>query len=69
MCFAFINCHFGSPLCHRLSEIATAPHQVVRHRCHNRRCVNPEHLVIGTRADNLRDEWDRQANGVDFNLL
>ncbi|MFD2855254.1 hypothetical protein [Seohaeicola zhoushanensis] len=41
----------------------------VRHRCHNRRCVNPRHLEVGDRADNLRDEWERQANGVDFALL
>lgn len=50
-------------------NLAATPHQVVRHRCHNRLCVNPQHLVIGDRRDNLEDEWDRQANGVDFNLL
>lgn len=27
----------------------------VRHSCHNRRCVNPEHLSVGTRRDNMRD--------------
>ena len=43
--------------------------QVVRHRCHNRQCINPEHLEIGSRADNKRDDWERMANGVDYDFL
>lgn len=42
---------------------------VIRHRCHNRLCINPDHLTIGSRADNKRDDWEFLANGVDFNLL
>ena len=43
--------------------------QVVRHRCHTRRCVNPEHLIEGTRADNKRDDYNHWANGTDCRHL
>lgn len=28
---------------------------VVRHICHNKRCVNPKHLLVGSQADNVID--------------
>ena len=30
---------------------------VVRHKCHNKNCVNPKHLELGTHAQNLQDTY------------
>lgn len=32
---------------------------VVRHKCDNKLCINPEHLELGTLADNIQDKVKR----------
>lgn len=51
---------------HRQAYILTfgqvAKGVVVRHKCDNRICVNPNHLIAGTGLDNCRDMWERNRS-------
>lgn len=38
---------------------------VIRHLCHNPKCCNPQHLLVGTRGDNKWDDYLRQL-GIDL---
>lgn len=45
-------------LAHRVSfeyHMGNVPSDVIMHTCDNRLCVNPEHLVNGSQADNVKD--------------
>ena len=40
---------------------------LVLHHCDNRKCVNPEHLFIGTQKDNFQDMVKKERNKIGFN--
>lgn len=37
--------------------------KLVLHHCDNPRCINPDHLYLGTDADNVRDREARGRGG------
>lgn len=56
----------GVPLvyAHRLSFTIHSGREItagkeICHTCDVRACVNPAHIYLGTRSDNMRDAWER----------
>lgn len=39
----------------KITDLRATRDTLVLHTCHNRKCVNPHHLYIGTHKDNARD--------------
>jgi len=48
-----------------MNEEVLSYDEVVRHRCHNPLCINPDHLEIGSRRENKHDDWLFAAYGFD----
>ncbi len=50
---------------HRLMYKGEIPfNYVVRHTCDTPACINPDHLVLGTHADNVADRVSRQRSAT-----
>lgn len=43
--------------------IVADPQDVVRHQCNNRACIRPDHMLLGSQAQNMLDEARRKYAG------
>lgn len=66
--YGVIKIHRKSQQAHRASyavNVGPIPDgMVVMHKCDNPRCVNPEHLAIGSNSDNVRDMINKGRSRV-----
>lgn len=43
--------------------------QVVRHKCDNKLCCNPQHLELGSQSENEHDKYDRGRVGFPLEVI
>lgn len=51
--------HTSHTLSYRFHTGEIPAGMVVMHSCDNRKCINPQHLLLGTHEDNIRDMWSK----------
>ena len=67
-----ININNKTMLLHRLiyqqeNNCSITSKDIVRHKCDNPKCINPQHLEIGTVQDNIQDRIIRKRNAINEN--
>ena len=64
--YGFFKLNYRNVHAHRVAYTLTKGEipdgLVVRHTCDNRLCCNPDHLILGTQADNIADMHKRKRN-------
>lgn len=62
--------HRGSRLAHRYSYLihngTVCNDNQVLHKCDNKKCVNPNHLFLGSQSDNIQDMINKGRDNIYF---
>lgn len=60
MQFSYKNRHInGHRIAYTITKGEIPKGMIVRHKCDNTKCINPDHLELGTHEDNMRDRSER----------